>query len=464
MKTTRKLKLTIIGDEETRKEQYKIIREEQYQQYKALNLCMTLLNTHNILNSYNTGAENKLNAQIDSIDKKIEQAKKELEKKGLKESKVSKLKETIEFLENDREKLKDEYLNSSKFRSDIDEKMKEMYIKDMYTVVQNQVNFRARDMMSLVTQRARKDFKNSLKNGMAKGERSLTNYKRDFPLMTRGERWLKFEYDKDSDDILINWIHGIKFKVLLGYKKNENSIELRHTLHKVINKEYKICDSSMQFDRNNNLILNLTLDIPDKQNNNYIEKRTLSVDLGIKYPAYVCLNDDTYIRSHIGESLELLKQREQFKDRRKRLQQQLKNVKGGKGRNKKLSALNKLSDNERNFARTYNHMISKRIVEFAKKNRCEFINLEKLTKDGFDNNILSNWSYYELQNMIEYKAKREGIKVRYIDPAYTSQKCSRCGYIDKENRQTQEKFKCLKCEFEINADHNAAINIARALD
>ena len=109
-------------------------------------------------------------------------------------------------------------------------------------------------------------------------------------------------------------------------------------------------------------------------------------------------------------------------------------------------------------------MISKRIVEFAKKNRCEFINLEKLTKDGFDNNILSNWSYYELQNMIEYKAKREGIKVRYIDSAYTSQKCSRCGYIDKENRQTQEKFKCLKCEFEINADHNAAINIARALD
>ena len=180
MKTTRKLKLTIIGDEETRKEQYKIIREEQYQQYKALNLCMTLLNTHNILNSYNTGAENKLNAQIDSIDKKIEQAKKELEKKGLKESKVSKLKETIEFLENDREKLKDEYLNSSKFRSDIDEKMKEMYIKDMYTVVQNQVNFRARDMMSLVTQRARKDFKNSLKNGMAKGEEVLLTIKEIF--------------------------------------------------------------------------------------------------------------------------------------------------------------------------------------------------------------------------------------------------------------------------------------------
>lgn len=76
--------------------------------------------------------------------------------------------------------------------------------------------------------------------------------------------------------------------------------------------------------------------------------------------------------------------------------------------------------------------------------------------------FLNNWSYYELQNMIEYKAKREGIIVEYIDPAFTSQTCSRCGNVDKENRQTQEKFKCTKCGFELNADHNASINIARS--
>ena len=51
MITVRKLKLTIVGDEETRNQQYKIIRDEQYQQYRALNLCMSLLNTHNILNT-----------------------------------------------------------------------------------------------------------------------------------------------------------------------------------------------------------------------------------------------------------------------------------------------------------------------------------------------------------------------------------------------------------------------------
>ena len=249
MITVRKLKLTIVGDEETRNQQYKIIRDEQYQQYRALNLCMSLLSTYNILNNWNSGAENKLNSQIEKLNKKVEKNKNDLKKDNLKENRIKKINESIKTLTKEKEKLQQEYLSSSEYRSDIDKKVKEMYIDDLYTVVQSQVNFKSKDMMSLVTQRAKKDFATALKNGMAKGERSLTNYKRDFPLMTRGERWLKFEYDEDSDDIYINWLHGIRFKVVLGYKKNENSIELRHTLHKVINKEYKICDSSMQFDR-----------------------------------------------------------------------------------------------------------------------------------------------------------------------------------------------------------------------
>ena len=132
--------------------------------------------------------------------------------------------------------------------------------------------------------------------------------------------------------------------------------------------------------------------------------------------------------------------------------------------NKKLKNLERLSDCERNFAKTYNHMISKRVVDFAKKHKCQYIHLEKLTKEGFEDSILKNWSYYELQTMIEYKADRIGIKVKYVNPAYTSQTCSKCGNIDKENRQTQEKFECTKCGLKLNADHNASINIAKSKD
>ena len=71
----------------------------------------------------------------------------------------------------------------------------------------------------------------------------------------------------------------------------------------------------------------------------FVAGRVLGVDLGVKYPAYVCLSDDTYKRGHIGEVLELIKQRKQYQERRRRTQQQLKNVKGGKGRNKKLKNL-----------------------------------------------------------------------------------------------------------------------------
>ena len=139
-------------------------------------------------------------------------------------------------------------------------------------------------------------------------------------------------------------------------------------------------------------------------------------------------------------------------------------TKGGKGRQKKLKAMEQFKEKERNFAKTYNHQLSHKIVKFAKDNQCQYINLEKLTKEGFSNSLLGSWSYYELQTMIEYKAEREGIKVRYVNPAYTSQTCSKCGHVDRENRKTQAQFECVKCGFKLNADHNASINIARSKD
>ena len=399
MITVRKLKLVVVNeDKELMNEQYRFIRDSQYAQYQALNLGMGYLMTGYL-------ASNK--------DIKSEYFKEW--QKGLK--------------------------NSNPIFKDIS------FGKGV-------------DTLSAVTQKVKKDFSTALKNGMAKGERTSTNYKRTFPLITRGRNLTFYEQD---GDIFIKWVNKIVFKVVFNARK-ENTLELQHTLQKVINGEYKLSQSSLEFDRNNNLILNLTIDISFKQEDNLIKDRVLGVDLGVKYPAYVCLNDDTYKREHIGEALELIKQREQYQARRRRTQQQLKNVKGGKGRHKKLKNLDRLSDCERNFAKTYNHMISKRIVEFAKKHKCEYIHLEKLTKDGFDNTILRNWSYYELQQMIEYKADRLGIKVRYVNPAFTSQTCSRCGNIDKENRQTQETFVCTKCGFKLNADHNAAINIARSIE
>ena len=61
--------------------------------------------------------------------------------------------------------------------------------------------------------------------------------------------------------------------------------------------------------------------------------------------------------------------------------------------------------------------------------------------------------------MIEYKSKKQGIPIFYVEPQYTSQRCSKCGHIEKANRQ-QKLFCSKKCGKVENADVNAGFNIA----
>ena len=64
-----------------------------------------------------------------------------------------------------------------------------------------------------------------------------------------------------------------------------------------------------------------------------------------------------------------------------------------------------------------------------------------------------------IKNWLKEQAEKLGIRVHLTPSHYTSQQCPVCGYIDRENRKTQEEFKCANCGHEDNADHNAAVNI-----
>lgn len=74
---------------------------------------------------------------------------------------------------------------------------------------------------------------------------------------------------------------------------------------------------------------------------------------------------------------------------------------------------------------------------------------------------LHSWSFAQLKSFVAYKAENVGTRVVMIDPRHTSQCCSKCGHIHRNNRTTQSLFRCAKCEFSLNADLNAAINIRR---
>lgn len=65
---------------------------------------------------------------------------------------------------------------------------------------------------------------------------------------------------------------------------------------------------------------------------------------------------------------------------------------------------------------------------------------------------------------LHYKARLSGGQVIEVDPKNTSRRCSSCGHVARENRESQAVFLCKKCGHEDNADRNAAINIlGRAL-
>lgn len=322
------------------------------------------------------------------------------------------------------------------------------------------------DSKSLIVNKVNKDFKTMLKNGFCQGERKSCEYKSTYPLMTRSrdlkishchvnyEEFITNLYSRELS-VIISWVNNIKFKIIFG---NPNkSIDLRLTIRNILEDNYKIKGSTIGI-YDNKIMLNLSISVPRKEHK-LDDKTVVGVDLGIAIPAMCGINNDMYNRMRIGSVEDFLKVRTQLQAQRRRLQSSLKRAQGGHGRSKKLKALQKYKDKEANYVQTYNHMISKRVVDFAIKNNAKYINIEDL--NGFDkkSKILRNWSYYQLQNDIKYKARLNGIEVRFINPYLTSQTCSKCGNFEEEQRDGRQ-FECKKCGYVENADFNAARNIA----
>ena len=74
------------------------------------------------------------------------------------------------------------------------------------------------------------------------------------------------------------------------------------------------------------------------------------------------------------------------------------------------------------------------------------------------NNKLQRWSYSKVLEKLSLLCEECGIQFIKVNPAYTSQTCSSCGFKHKKNR-SRERFRCLNCGFLTDADYNAAVNI-----
>nr|DAI32097.1 MAG TPA: endonuclease [Caudoviricetes sp.] len=338
-----------------------------------------------------------------------------------------------------------------------------------------------------MTRKVKSDFDTAMKKGLKYGKLSLPTYKDSNPLLvhvdyvrlrstnphqdsglyhnyTNHTEFLEHLYKSDFE-LFIKFANYITFKIILG--NPHKSAEIRDVFKNIFEECYAIQGSSIGI-YNNKIICNLSISIPKKQLC-LDENIVVGVDLGLAVPAVCALNTVPYIHKSLGNYDDFVRERTKMQSQRKRLQKSLNYANGGHGRKKKLQSLERLKKRERNWVQTYNHKISKQIVDFAIKNKAQYINIEDLS--GFDSSqfVLRNWSYFELQQFIEYKANKYGIIVRKINPYHTSQTCSFCGHWEEGQRISQSEFicknpECVNHNKSINADYNAARNIAMSTD
>jgi IS605 OrfB family transposase len=210
-----------------------------------------------------------------------------------------------------------------------------------------------------------------------------------------------------------------------------------------INVPIKFHRQSNKFLENKDFKMNNSIQLVFKDNNFYIkfiyeshlEKREIGNDLGLDQGINKLISDSN--GNHYGKNLT-------------HIYKKLSNKIRGSKKYKKLLI-------------TKNNLINKTVKEIPLKGiKNIFIeDLSPSVKQGYGTKYRNKnqyWTYSRVINKLTLLCEENGIHLIKVDPSYTSQRCSTCRTINKENR-TGEKYNCSTCGTKIDADTNGAKNI-----
>jgi len=176
-------------------------------------------------------------------------------------------------------------------------------------------------------------------------------------------------------------------------------------------------------------------------------RKVLGIDLGLKN--FVACSDGMLIKSSKIRGI-------------KRRYAHLRRVLQEKGTPSTKRKLKRVSGRERRFTKDYNHCLSKEIAnkDFGVFALEDLKNIHKGRKGKRFNRMRSNWAHLQFRQFLNYKAEALGKRIVLVDPRFTSQRCSKCGFIAPTNRHNGF-FHCGSCGFSYNADLNASLNISQ---
>ena len=130
--------------------------------------------------------------------------------------------------------------------------------------------------------------------------------------------------------------------------------------------------------------------------------------------------------------------------------------------------LKAIGQRENRWMQDVNHCVSKALVKQNPKHTLFVIEdlsgVRSATERVHRKNryVSVSWSFYDLEQKLMYKAKRNQSSVIKVDPRYTSQCCPVCGHIEKTNRNKKiHLFTCKNCGYKSNDDRVGAMNLYR---
>ena len=184
-------------------------------------------------------------------------------------------------------------------------------------------------------------------------------------------------------------------------------------------------------------------------------RQVVGIDLGKNFLATTY---DSHGKTAFIKGKKIKNKRERYRRIRKQLQQ--KNTPSAKKR------LKEISNRENRWITNMNHCVSKALITkygentlFVVEDLCDFSHKDNGERILHHTNCLS-WPFYQLRQMLEYKANMNQSKVIAVEPKYTSLTCPKCGHTEKANRNKKlHLFDCETCHYKSNDDRIAAINL-----
>ncbi|WP_313375630.1 hypothetical protein [Chishuiella sp.] len=238
-----------------------------------------------------------------------------------------------------------------------------------------------------------------------KGESSVKNFKRDMalPFGLEGISGLSYHPEKKS---FCFRLFQLPFKTYLG----KDFIDNQGLLEQVLSGEIKLCTSQIKLDKGK--IFWLAVVEVEKDNHQLQPEIIAEASLSLEYPLVVKIGKS---RLSIGTKEEFLYRRLAIQASRKRIQAGVTYSKSGKGRTRKLKAVDKMSDVEKNYVHHRLHIYSRKLIDFCINNKAGTLILldqqEKIELAKEEEFVLRNWSYYEFITKIKYKADKAGIEL-----------------------------------------------------